>query len=160
MKLRFKPLLISLAVSTAIGGCAITPHSQKIKYEPLLANEVTFVPESKATYVREVTPDEESLRLKVSYVGTVTLIDAIREQLPKLNIIPTDSNVNLLKKVSIYANKMPLEDYIDYLSALTAYDISLKNNNIMISSFVEKQWNLALFSSKRNVSLKAGAAIG
>mgnify|MGYP000125202362 CR=1 FL=1 len=160
MRIMLKPLLASFAVSTLIGGCAITPHTEKLKYEPLMKEQRPIIAESAATYVREVTPDEESLKIKVSYVGTGSLIDAIRGQLPKLNILPSDTNVDLLKKVSVYANKMPLEDYLEYLSSLTGYKISLENNNVLISSFVEKEWNISLFSSTRNTSLKAGSAIG
>ncbi|MBV1920841.1 MAG: hypothetical protein KUG73_09180, partial [Pseudomonadales bacterium] len=160
MRIMLKPLLASLAVSTLIGGCAITPHSEKLKYEPLMKEQRPIIAESAATYVREVTPDEESLKIKVSYVGTGSLIDAIRGQLPKLNIMPSDTNVDLLKEVSVYANKMPLEDYLEYLSSLTGYKISLEGSNVLISSFVEKEWNIALFSSTRSTSLKAGSAIG
>ena len=160
MRIMLKPLLASLVVSTLIGGCAVTPHTEEIKYSPLQNKQRAMVVESAATYVREVTPDEETLKVKVSYVGTATLIDALREQLPMLNIMPTDSNVNLLREISIYANKMPLEEYMEYLAALTGYDISLDGNRVLVSSFVEKEWNLAMFSSKRNVRLKSGSVIG
>ncbi|OUS27842.1 hypothetical protein A9Q99_13870 [Gammaproteobacteria bacterium 45_16_T64] len=160
MKNVFKPLLIGVVVGGLVNGCGLTPHSEQLKYAPLQKQERKIVVETAATYLREVTPEEESLQIKVSYVGTATLIDAIREQLPKLNIMPADDNVDLLKMVSIYANKMPLEDYMAYLSALTGYDISLEGNMVWVRSFVEKEWNVAMFSSTRNVSLKAGEAIG
>ncbi len=160
MRIMLKPLLASLAVSTLIGGCAIKPHTQELKYAPLQKQQRSIVAESAATYMREVTPEEESLKAKISYVGTTTLIDALREQLPSLNIMPADTNVDLLKEISIYANRMPLEDYLEYISALTGYDIALSGNIVTVSSFVEKQWNLAVFSSTRNVSLKAGEVIG
>ena len=87
MKSVCKPLLMSLAVSTLVNGCAIKPHSEEIKYGVIQDKARTITEESAATYVREVTPEEQTYRLKVSYVGTATLIDAIREQLPRLNIM-------------------------------------------------------------------------
>ena len=156
MKLRFKPLLISLAVSTVIGGCAVTPHSEKMKYEPLQSRDVTFVPATKSTYVREVTPDEDELSKKVSLVGVVSLIDALRLKLPNNSIIPKDLNIDLKKMINVSAKGMYVKDYLEYLSALSGYEIKLNDRKIEVRSFVDKEWNLAVFASKRNVNLKVG----
>ncbi len=156
MRIMLKPLLVSLAVSTLIGGCAVTPHTEKLKYEPLMKRVETFAPESKSTYVREVTLDESNLNQKVSLVGAVSLVDALRLKLPNMSIIPKDSNIDLTKKINISAKGMYVKDYLEYLSSLSGYDIELNSGKLEIRSFVEKQWNLAVFASKRNVKLKVG----
>jgi len=151
-----KPLLASLAVSTLIGGCAITPHTEKLKYAPLIKQEITFVPEHTSTYLREVTPDEDFLSQKVSFVGSVSLVDALRLKLPNNSIIPKDSNIDLSKTLNMIAKDMYVRDYLEYLSSLSGYEISLNNGKVEIRSFVNKQWNLAMFSSKRDVRLTVG----
>jgi len=156
MRIMLKPLLASFAVSTLIGGCSVTPHTETLKYAPLQKSVVTFVPESKATYVREVTLDESDLNQKVSLVGSVSLVDALRLKLPNMSIIPKDANIDMTKKINISAKGMYVKDYLEYLSSLSGYDVVLNNGKIEIRSFVEKQWNLAVFASKRNVKLKVG----
>ena len=113
MRIMLKPLLVSFVVSTLVAGCSLTPHTEKLKYEPLLKRIETFVPESAATYVREVTQDEVDLNKTVSLVGAVALIDALRLKLPNLSIIPKDSNVDLTKIINVSAKKMRVKDYLE-----------------------------------------------
>lgn len=158
MKFKMKTLTAAMAL-TLIAGCAVTPFSDEEKHKPLQASPTNLEVESSTTYLREVTPEESILRQKVSLSGTLPLVDALRKQVSGVAIVPGDQNVDLGKPVQVFAQDMYLSDYLDYLESITGYDLELKNGVLTIRSFLQKEWNLATFASKRAVKLKVGSSL-
>ena len=158
VKHRIKGIVVGFIVALPVAGCAITPQSEALKYKPLQEDPTPMIVEQRSTYVREVTPEESFQDTRVNFVGQVALIDALRKQLPGVNVMPADTNVDLARVVNVHARNMPAMDYLDYLASTTGYDISFEKGKVVVRSFVRKEWNLALFSSLRNVSLQVGKA--
>lgn len=150
----------SAIITTLLVGCATKPFEKDLVYKPLQAEQTIVIPESSSTYIREVTPEEEMMYRKVSLVGSVALIDALRSKMPNMTLKPLDEGVDMAKSINVYANDMFVKDYLEYLGSLSGYDIQLSGNALEIRSFISKEWNLAAFSSKRDVSLNVGAALG
>lgn len=158
MQFKMKTLTAAIALSL-VAGCAVTPFSEEEKHKPLQASPSSLEVESSATYLREVTPEENILRQKVSLTGTLPLVDALRKQLSGVAIVPGDQNVDLARPVQVFAQDMYLGDYLDSLESITGYDLELKNGVLTIRSFLQKEWNLATFASKRAVNLKVGSSL-
>lgn len=153
-----KGIAVSFVISLPVVSCAVTPHSEQMKYKPLQEDATPTVVDHRSTYVREVTPEESFQSNRISFVGEVALIDAIRKQLPGVGVMPADANVDMSRSVSVYARNMSATDFLEYLSSITGYDIKFEKGQIVIRSFVRKEWNMAIFSSKRNVNLQVGKA--
>ncbi|MDX1693087.1 MAG: hypothetical protein R3208_04940 [Ketobacteraceae bacterium] len=153
---RIKGILLSFVLTFSLVSCAVKPQSDTLKYAPLQEDATPIVVDHRSTYVREVTPEESFQAKRISFVGQVALIDALRKQLPGVNIMPADTNVDMTQLVSVHARDMSAGDYLDYLSSITGYEIEFEKGYVAIRSFVRKEWNLALFSSKRNISLQVG----
>lgn len=158
MNIQVKPLATAILAASLISSCAVTPYSEQDKYQPLQTKPTPMVVERSATYLREVTPDEAILSRKVNFSGRVALIDALRKQLVGINIVPGDQNVKLDREIRVFAQDMLLSDYLDYLESVTGYDIELKQNVVTVRSFIQREWNLATFASKRSVELKVGSS--
>ncbi len=158
MKLYFKPLATVVLAASVVASCSVTPYSEEDKYQPLQTKPTPMVVERSDTYLREVTPDEAILSRKVNFSGRVALIDALRKQLDDINIVPGDQNVRLDREIRVFAQDMMLSDYLQYLESVTGYDIELKHNVITVRSFIQREWNLATFASKRSVDLKVGSS--
>lgn len=158
MKFKMKTLTAAITLSL-VAGCTVTPFSDEEKHKPLQASPTSLEVESSATYLREVTPEENILRQKVSLTGTLPLVDALRKQMSGVAIVPGDQNVDLARPVQVFAQDMYLGDYLDYLESITGYDLELKNGVLTIRSFLQKEWNLATFASKRAVKLKVGTSL-
>lgn len=155
---RIKGIFLSFVIALPIASCAVTPQSEDLKYRPLQEDPTPIVVDHRSTYVREVTPEESFQDKRVNFVGQVALIDALRKQLPGVNVMPADANVDLARAVNVHARNMSATDYLNYLAATTGYDIRFSKGSVVVKSFVRKEWNLALFSSLRNVSLQVGKA--
>lgn len=153
---RFKGIAISFVVALPVVGCAVAPHSDTLKYEPLQEDATPTVVEHRTTYVREVTPEESFQERRINFVGQTTLVDVLRKQLSNVNLMPADANVDMAMPLNIHAKNMRASDFLDYLSSQTGYDLSFKQGNILIRSFVRKEWNLALFSARRKINLQVG----
>ncbi|MBV1882317.1 MAG: hypothetical protein KUG82_11830 [Pseudomonadales bacterium] len=160
MKTNAIPLFFYGALILMLSACAVKPFEDSAKYSPMISETHTPIPAQFETYIREVTPDEGVLRKKVSLVGNVMLIDALRTKFPDLTLKPLDSGVDLTKTVNVFANGMSAKDYLNYLSALTGYEIVLINRILEVRSYLRKEWNLAAFASQRNVSLTVGSSLG
>lgn len=159
MKFELKLLTAVMATSGILTACSVTPFSEEEKSQPLQVSPTSLEVERSATYLREVTPEESLLKRKVNISGTLPLVDALRKQLSDVTIVPGDQNVELGKPVQIFAQDMYVEDFINYLESVTGYDLDLKNGVLTIRSFVQKEWNLAAFASKRAVKLKVGSTL-
>ncbi len=157
MRFKIKQLSAAIISASLVSSCAVTPYSEEEKYEPLQTKPTPLVVERSATYMREVTPEEAIFNRKVSFTGKVALIDAIRKQLTGINIVPGDKNVKLDQEIRVFAQDMLLADYLQYLESVTGYDIEYKNNVITVRSFIQKEWNVATFASKRSIELKVGS---
>ena len=160
MKSKLIKVLSMSVLILSIVGCAIKPFEENLKFESLMSEKRPLIPAISEIYIREVTPDEDVLREKVSLAGNVTLIDALRSKLPNLTLKPLDSGVDLAKTVNVFANAMLVKDYLEYLGALTGYEIVFHNNSLEIRSYIRKDWNLAAFASKRDVTLSVGTSLG
>lgn len=158
MMYKMKTLTAAMTLAL-VAGCTVTPFSDQEKHKPLQAFPTNLEVERSATYLREVTPEENLLRQKISLTGTLPLIDALRKQMTGVAIVPGDQNVDLGKPVQVFAQDMYLGDYLDYLESLTGYDLELNKDVLTIRSFLQKEWNLATFASKRAVKLKVGSSL-
>lgn len=158
MSYRIK-ILAAAVTAVLAAGCSVTPFSDKEKHQPLQTSPTSLDVESSATYLREVTPEETILRQKINLTGTLSLIDALRKPLGGVVIVPGDQSVDLGKPVQVFAQGMFLADYLDYLESMTGYDLELKNGVLTIRSFLQKEWNLSTFASKRAVKLKVGTSL-
>lgn len=159
MKFELKVLTGALIAASLLSACSVTPFSDEEKTRPLQTRPTSLVVERSDTYLREVTPEEAVLRRKVNLYGTLSLIDALRNQLGDINVVPGDENVQLDKPVKVVAQDMPLGDYLRYLESASGYDLDLNNGTLTIRSFVQKEWNMAAFASKRSVKLKVGTSL-
>lgn len=159
MKFQMKAITAALLTASLVSGCTVTPYTKEEKNKPLQDKPTPLVVDRSDTYMREVTPEEALLKRKVNLSGTVTLMDALRKQIGDINIIPGDENVKLDREVKVFAQNMYLGDYLKYLESVTGYDFQLRNGVLTVRSFVQKQWNLAAFASKRNVKLKVGTTL-
>lgn len=153
----FTALVVSLSL-LSLGSCALTPQSEELIYKPLQESATATVVDHRSTYVREVTPEESLQSQKVNVVGRMPLIDVLRKQLPNVSIMPADANVDMTQELDVHAKNLSALDFLKYLSALTGYDISFTGGKVVIKSFIRKEWNLAIFSAKRDVSLQVGKA--
>jgi type II secretory pathway component GspD/PulD (secretin) len=159
MKFELKLLAAAMATTTILTGCSVTPFSEEEKNQPLQVSPTSLEVERSATYLREVTPEEAFLKRRINVSGTLPLVDVLRKQLSDVAIVPGDQNVELGKPVQIFAQDMYVEDFLNYLESVTGYDLDLRNGVLTIRSFVQKEWNLAAFASKRAVKLKVGSTL-
>lgn len=157
MKFQIKQIALAVISAALTVSCAVTPFTEEEKYEPLQNKPTSLVVERSDTYIREVTPEEAIFNRRVSFTGKVALIDAIRKQLDGINIVPGDKNVQLDQQIRVFAQDMLLGDYLKYLESVTGYNIEYKNNVITVRSFIQREWNVATFASKRSVDLKVGS---
>lgn len=159
MNTSLKFALISGVITTMLTGCATKPFEEELVYKPLHSERRQVIPESTDLYIREVTPEEEILSRRVSLVGNVALIDALRSKLPNLTLKPMDKGVDLAKEVNIYANRVLVKDYLASLGALTGYDIVINKDAVEIRSFLRREWNMAAFASKRMAAYSVGSSL-
>ena len=154
----FKGISVSFLLSLPLVNCAYTPHSEQVIYKPLQQKSTVTAIDHRNTYVREVTPEEQFQTQKISFVGQVALVDVLRRTLPSINVIPQDMNVDMSKMLNIHAKDLSAYDFLDYLSATSGYEVAFRKGNVAVSSFVKREWNLALFSAKRQINLRVGKA--
>lgn len=152
-------LAMAITLSATVAGCAVNDFEEDLKFKPLQTAERELKVQRADTYVREITPQEEILRQRISVSGALSLVDAIKQYVPGVNIKPGDVDVDITRVINIYANNMLVNDYFDYLSALTGYSLDLADDTVVIRSFVTKEWNMATFASDRKVSLSVGSAL-
>ena len=75
----------------------------------------------------------------------ISLINAISEAMPDINIKINDNKVNLKKVISI-RYKGNFENFLTHLSTLTGYHIELVGTVIHLSAQESRSWNLAALS--------------
>jgi len=154
----FKSILI-LSLTSIILGCTTENYTHEEKTQPLVQKSPVELQNYTPSYLKVENAQPSDNAATVSYLGTIALGDAVRRFLPDGHIMPMDSGVDLAKSLQIVANRMPMNDFINYLSRISGYEIKTLNNGIEIRSFVTNEWNLATLSGSKKVNLKSNAAM-
>lgn len=139
-------------------GCSskIDHHESKMEKKQAYSE---FNSNRPQTFIKELDSSSSSFLNEITFVGQITVAEAIKKVSPGLNLIPKDDSVNLFRKINIYSNKMPVNEYIEYIEGVTGYEIDIAGNNIDVSSYLVKEWNVAPLSIHKNVSLKVGTTL-
>ena len=151
-------LFTIMVLPVVMAGCTLsTDIRDDDVYRPLLTSKPAAEQASANSYVRLMTPEARTLNKKVTInAKVISVMDAITDALPDLNVVPLDLNVDMRKEVAVYANSMPVTDYLEMLSGLTDYHFEVRGATIYASSIRNGQWNLAALTSKREAVSSVG----
>lgn len=139
-------------------GCSSKTEHPEVAIEKN-HNNSNFESNYPQTFIKELDYSNASFFNEVNFVGQLTLAEALKKVGPGLNLIPKDDSVYLFNKINIYANKMPINGYIEYIEGVTGYEIDVNGNNIEVASYLVKEWNVSPLSIHKKVSLKVGTTL-
>lgn len=153
MLLKKSRLTLAIAFAGAISGCAnqfeIDPETQYSDLSP--GREAKMQAARGTTFVREIkTEDLAMLRPIFLTVPNKPLRAVFQDVLPGYAVIPRGA-VNLNDPIDVNAQGMTLKDFIEYVEGTRDLHIELEGKRVYVSDFETKQWNLAAFSTTRNI---------
>lgn len=138
------PLLAALL--TAACDYGVKPDTSDFSIDATPAVQSIKFDKPEPIHIEIFYPQDEKLSQVVSLnQPRISLINALAKVI-NTPIIAGDDKVNLHQQISVnFAGN--LGDYLTYLSNLTNYHITLKNNGVFVQAIIAKSWNLASISS-------------
>ena len=150
--------IIIVSIFFVLSGCTSNVSKHESRFEKI-KDEARLNTGRSQTFIREVDYSDFASHDKITYVGSLSLVESLRKLGAGINILPRDEAVDLNKKINVHSNGLDVSDFIDYLSGITGYEIKLHGNTVEVSSFIVKEWNVAPLAMHRNVSLKVGTTL-
>lgn len=146
-------LSLALAFAGALSGCAnqfeIDPENQYSDLSP--DRESKMQAARGTTFVREIKTEDLAKQRPVFLTAqNKSLRSVLQETLPGYAIIPR-GGVNLNEPIDVAAQGMALKDFIEYVEGTRDLNIEIDGKRVYVSDFETKQWNLAAFSTTRNI---------
>jgi len=146
-------LSLALAFAGALSGCAnqfeIDPETQFSDLSP--GREAKMQAARGTTYVREIRTEDLAMQRPIFLTAqNKSLRSVLQETLPGYSIIPRGA-VSLNDPIDVAAQGMALRDFIEYIEGTRDLKIELDGKRVFVSDFETKQWNLAAFSTTRNI---------
>jgi len=152
-------ICLTIACSvTLLLGCVSDKFSEKERDQPLLTQQQPIDQHSRS-YLRISKTNKQTITTTVSYVGVISLANALRRFAPDYFVVPLDSNVDLTQKISLNALDMPFFQFLDTLAVHTNLDIQLDQQRIELRSFLSKEWMLGALSGGKSIRLSSNAAM-
>lgn len=153
MYLKKSRLSLALAFAGALSGCAnqyeIDAETEYGDLSP--GREAKMQAARGTTYVREIRTEDLAMQRPVFLtVQNRSLRSVLQETLPGYAIIPRGS-VSLNDPIDVASQGMALKDFIEYIEGTRDLKIELDGKRVYVSDFETKQWNLAAFSTTRNI---------
>lgn len=154
------------ALLTSIAGCGAlnTSFSHAEVYDTINPDlekaGANLNAPTPAAYVREVdVRDEVKSRLVNIDAPNIAVTELFRQALPDLPLWAMDGGINPHLAVSINAQDLPFNSFLDITSNITGYDFVFKaapRPHIEASSVAHRQWSLAAVASARKSMLNFG----
>lgn len=146
-------LTLAMAFACALSGCAnqfeIDPETQYSDLSP--GREAKMQAARGTTFVREIKTEDLAMQRPIFLTApSKPLRSVLQEVLPGYSIIPRGA-VDLNQGIDVSAQGMSLKDFIEYVEGTSDLSIQLEGRRIYVSDFETKQWNLAAFSTTRNI---------
>lgn len=151
---------LTTAVITVTASC--TNSNERHTYNDdadasLVDTTIEFREPRPTSYIRISSYEEKLKERKVSInAPDISLLDAIVSVIPDTNIIPTDPNVDFTRRISVYANNIPVGKYLTVLTGLTDYEFTVEDNSLKVASIAIRRWNIPAFATKRSATTTLG----
>lgn len=160
--------IATLTIVALVAGCTSQPMqtTDEERYASLNQAPETTSARNSDTFRRRIDKNERFQGKVVNYAATqTTLVEAIREGLPNVNVIPDDLNVDLRMEIAVRATDMPVKSYLHYLESVSGYELEIQDSHtILAKSFVSKRFNMAALTSNRytrtDLSTKTETGVG
>ena len=115
------------------------------------------------SYIKVKSTQDTVEGKRISLVGRVALGNALRRFLPEYHVLPMDSGVSMDREIEINAVSMPSNQFIQYLSALSGFDISDRETaagrTLEIRSFITDEWMLGALTGGKKIALSSNASL-
>lgn len=161
--MRFK-IVALCGLIVALSGCIDTNVRREENMRPLMAPSETGIginQERPATYIKRRSKEDSRLHRKVTLTTSgMPLARVLSTTVPNMNVRIADPGVNLGQDTVVYANDMPLGDFLTQLTDMTGYAFTVKNGTLSISSRQTKTWNIAPLASNRQSVSSVGGETG
>lgn len=153
MLLKKSRLCLAMAFAGALSGCAnqfeIDPETKFSDLSP--GREAKMQAARGTTFVREIKTEDIALQRPIFLTApNKPLRSVLMEVLPGYAIIPRGA-VNLDDPINVASQGMSLKDFIEYVEGTRDLSIHLDGKRVYVADFETKQWNLAAFSTTRNL---------
>ncbi len=112
------------------------------------------------SYIKVITPVDAILSKKIKNISInkTNLRNALNLVFPQAYIITEGDKVNLETKFNINANNITNEEYLELISSLSSYKVSLvRHNKIIVSAVTYRRWNAASLVSLPTVNSNVGS---
>lgn len=154
MFLKKSRLSLAIAFAGALSGCAnqfeIDPETQYSDLSPGRENKMQAA--RGTTFVREIKTEDLAMQRPIFLTApNKPLRSVLQEVLPGYAIIPRGA-VDLNDPIDVSSQGMSLKDFIEYVEGTRDLSIQLDGRRVYVSDFETKQWNLAAFSTTRNIN--------
>lgn len=154
MLMKKSRLSLAFAFAAALSGCAnqfeIDAETQYGDLSP--GREAKMQAARGTTYVREIRTEDLAMQRPIFLTAqNISLRAVLQETLPGYAIIPRGA-VDLNGPIDVASQGMNLKDFIEYIEGTRDLNIELEGKRVYVSDFETKQWNLAAFSTSRNIS--------
>ncbi len=112
------------------------------------------------SYIKVIRPIDAILNKKITNISInqTKLRNALSLVFPEAYVITEGDKVNLDTTFNISANNITNKEYLELISSLSGYKISLeKHNKIIVSAVAYRRWNVASLVSMPQVSSNVGS---
>lgn len=153
--MNFRTTFAAGALSVACIGCATTIPDEN-RYRPLVNGPevLGITPASPRSYLRVTSQSEiGAQRLVRANVPSGSVAEIMQLTVPDVVYEVADAGVDLGKRISLVANNIPLQAFLDLMSVRTGYDFTLRvvgrDVTVRIASVAHRSWNLTGLSHNR-----------
>ncbi|MBO9471095.1 hypothetical protein J7355_13420 [Endozoicomonas sp. G2_2] len=161
--MRLKSIVL-VGLTLSLSACIDTNVRREENMGPLLAPSETSIgihQERPSTYIKRRSKEDSQMSRKVTLTSSgMPLARVLSTTVPNMNVRIADPGVDLGQTTVVYANNMPLDDFLDQLTDMTGYAFVSKNGTLTISSSQTKTWNLAPLASNRQSVSSVGGETG
>jgi hypothetical protein len=150
-------LLLAACTSTPVsevdhsGGSILLNSNNQSEIVSLRPDSIQAQPND--IYIRKVNSRKKETHLVSIKRKSMPIAEAVMQSRPGINFIALDAYVDIRKKVDVYVNGMAFESYLQYLSAISGYEIVVSDNVVSARSYIDMDFNMAALADNQKSSV-------
>lgn len=153
--MKCRALILAAVGAITLSGCATTIPDEN-RYTPLVngPERLGVTPAPTRSYLRSTTEQEIGRsRFVRANVPNGSVAEVMALTIPDISYEIVDGGVDLGKRISLVANNITLQAFLDLMSVRTGYDFTLHSvgraSTVRIASIAHRSWNLSGLSHNR-----------
>src|SRR3989338_854153 len=127
MKFRSVMRCLPIAAFALLPGCTMFMDAsidEESKSKVLMERPQTWRPEQSSAWLRELSPEQQLKKKKITLVqDSVALVEAVSKVMPGLSVVPTDSVVDIRKRIPVKVHNLSGDAYLRYLEGASGYGL-------------------------------------